>query len=91
MEINEYRDGKRHDFWVPLKEVKTGKIHLAITVVDVAADAQSSDESGHNSTTFEVCTCFCFINRFTPRSAPRLRVTIIIEDFHVRYFKLPSL
>ncbi|XP_057737750.1 C2 domain-containing protein At1g53590-like [Arachis stenosperma] len=32
--INDLRDGQRHDMWLPLKNVKMGRLHLAITVVD---------------------------------------------------------
>ncbi|KAL1538384.1 acetolactate synthase [Salvia divinorum] len=30
--INEFRDGQRYDMWLPLKNIKTGRLHLAITV-----------------------------------------------------------
>lgn len=30
--INELRDGQRHDMWLPLKNIKMGRLHLAITV-----------------------------------------------------------
>ncbi|MED6194644.1 hypothetical protein PIB30_030385 [Stylosanthes scabra] len=32
--INDIRDGQRHDMWLPLQNVKMGRLHLAITVVD---------------------------------------------------------
>ncbi|XP_062011842.1 C2 domain-containing protein At1g53590-like isoform X2 [Rosa rugosa] len=32
--IGEYRDGQRHDMWLPLQNIKTGRIHLAVTVVE---------------------------------------------------------
>ncbi|XP_021773950.1 C2 domain-containing protein At1g53590-like [Chenopodium quinoa] len=32
--INELRDGHRHDMWLPLQNVKIGRLHLAITVVE---------------------------------------------------------
>ncbi|KZV38482.1 hypothetical protein F511_40344 [Dorcoceras hygrometricum] len=32
--INELRDGQRHDMWLPLKNIKMGRLHLAITVSD---------------------------------------------------------
>lgn len=33
MDINDFRDGQRHDMWLPLQNVKMGRLHLAITVL----------------------------------------------------------
>ncbi|KAL6570583.1 hypothetical protein OROGR_000133 [Orobanche gracilis] len=30
--INEIRDGQRHDLWLPLQNIKMGRLHLALTV-----------------------------------------------------------
>ncbi|XP_062087211.1 C2 domain-containing protein At1g53590-like [Humulus lupulus] len=38
--INDLRDGIRHDMWLPLKNIKTGRLHLAVTVLDEAAKAE---------------------------------------------------
>lgn len=52
--LNSYRDGIRRDIWCELEDIKTGKIHLAITVVAKQASSLSSeDTSSYNSTTFE--------------------------------------
>ncbi|XP_050370865.1 C2 domain-containing protein At1g53590 [Argentina anserina] len=32
--IDEYRDGQRHDLWLPLQNIKTGRLHLAVTVLE---------------------------------------------------------
>ncbi|GMH25619.1 hypothetical protein Nepgr_027462 [Nepenthes gracilis] len=32
--IGDLRDGQRHDMWLPLKNIKTGRLHIAITVVE---------------------------------------------------------
>lgn len=32
--ITDLRDGQRHDMWLSLKDVKTGRLHLAITIVE---------------------------------------------------------
>ncbi|KAK4438984.1 C2 domain-containing protein [Sesamum alatum] len=32
--INELRDGQRHDLWLPLQNIKTGRLHLAVTVLE---------------------------------------------------------
>lgn len=33
LNINDFRDGHRHDMWLALENVKVGRLHLAITVV----------------------------------------------------------
>ncbi|TQD85531.1 hypothetical protein C1H46_028897 [Malus baccata] len=32
--VGDLRDGQRHDMWVPLQNIKTGRLHLAITVLE---------------------------------------------------------
>lgn len=32
--INDLRDGQSHDMWLPLQNVKMGRLHLAITILD---------------------------------------------------------
>ncbi|XP_039839661.1 C2 domain-containing protein At1g53590-like isoform X4 [Panicum virgatum] len=32
--INKLRGGQRHDMWVSLKNIKTGRIHIAVTVIE---------------------------------------------------------
>lgn len=54
VELSQYRDGKRHDLWLDLEHVDTGKIHLAITVLEKQNESLSSDKTSSNSTTFEV-------------------------------------
>lgn len=34
MNINDLRDGQRHDRWVRLQDVRMGKIHLAVTILE---------------------------------------------------------
>lgn len=45
--INELRDGHRHDMWLALENVKVGRLHLAITVVE-------ANEKGKEHTVGEV-------------------------------------
>ncbi|PSS14276.1 C2 domain-containing protein [Actinidia chinensis var. chinensis] len=33
--INNLRGGQRHDMWLPLQNIKMGRLHLAITIVEV--------------------------------------------------------
>lgn len=55
--INELRDGQRHDLWLPLQKIKTGRLHLAITVLEgkgkgseSSYDTESADgEKGSSS------------------------------------------
>lgn len=62
MDLTQYRGGKRHDFWLKLQEVDTGKIHLAITVLEKQTDSHSSeDASNNNSTTVEVLPLVLFV------------------------------
>ncbi|KAL6627086.1 hypothetical protein ACP70R_030812 [Stipagrostis hirtigluma subsp. patula] len=42
IDVNELRGGQRHDKWISLKNVKKGRIHLAITVEDVPEDKNVS-------------------------------------------------
>ncbi|XP_057812268.1 C2 domain-containing protein At1g53590-like isoform X2 [Salvia miltiorrhiza] len=40
--INEHRDGQRYDLWLPLKNIKTGRLHLAISVSNLTGKATES-------------------------------------------------
>ncbi|GAB4846690.1 hypothetical protein Ancab_025696 [Ancistrocladus abbreviatus] len=40
--IGDLRDGQRHDMWLPLQNVKTGRLHLAIILVE--ADRMGLDQ-----------------------------------------------
>ncbi|XP_058101109.1 C2 domain-containing protein At1g53590-like isoform X2 [Magnolia sinica] len=33
--VSDFKGGQRHDKWLPLQNIKTGRLHLAITVVDI--------------------------------------------------------
>ncbi|XP_043690197.1 C2 domain-containing protein At1g53590-like isoform X2 [Telopea speciosissima] len=54
--IDDLRDGQRHDMWLPLKNIKMGRLHLAITVVDINGKGEDytcaeepSKKDGHKS------------------------------------------
>lgn len=34
MNIGEFRGGQRSDMWLPLQDIKMGRLHLAITVIE---------------------------------------------------------
>ncbi|KAG7600480.1 Synaptotagmin-like mitochondrial-lipid-binding domain [Arabidopsis suecica] len=40
--IGEFRGGQRNDMWLPLQDIKMGRLHLAITVIE--DNAKSSDD-----------------------------------------------
>nr|XP_004301960.2 PREDICTED: C2 domain-containing protein At1g53590 isoform X1 [Fragaria vesca subsp. vesca] len=40
--IGEYRDSQRHDIWLPLQNIKTGRLHLAVTVLE---DSPKGDDN----------------------------------------------
>lgn len=55
--INDLRDGERHDMWLPLQNIKKGRLHLAITVIEATngkevenmGDEETLDEEYKNS------------------------------------------
>ncbi|KAG8058787.1 hypothetical protein GUJ93_ZPchr0002g25092 [Zizania palustris] len=42
--INKLRGGQRHDIWIALKNIKTGRIHLAVTVLEDENEKVPNDE-----------------------------------------------
>lgn len=34
VKINDFKDGERHDVWLPLDNIKTGRLHLAVKVIE---------------------------------------------------------
>ncbi|XP_074311219.1 C2 domain-containing protein At1g53590-like [Silene latifolia] len=42
--INDFRDGQRHVMWLPLDNVKLGRLHLAVTVID--SDQKVKEHNG---------------------------------------------
>ncbi|XP_024979449.1 C2 domain-containing protein At1g53590-like isoform X1 [Cynara cardunculus var. scolymus] len=35
IKINDFRDGERHDIWLPLRNIKMGRLHLAVRVIEL--------------------------------------------------------
>lgn len=53
--ISDLRDGQRHDFWLPLKNIKMGRLHLAITVLeDNQKDSQKRDDQPCDKETLDI-------------------------------------
>ncbi|XP_057461555.1 C2 domain-containing protein At1g53590-like [Actinidia eriantha] len=46
--FDEHRDGQRHDMWLPLQNIKMGRLHLAVTVVE--GNMKVPDQSWDNET-----------------------------------------
>ncbi|XAR56396.1 hypothetical protein NMG60_11036867 [Bertholletia excelsa] len=46
--IGDLRGGQRHDMWLPLQNIKMGRLHLAITVVE--GDKKGTDQPGNTET-----------------------------------------
>ncbi|KAK3152854.1 hypothetical protein QOZ80_2BG0164400 [Eleusine coracana subsp. coracana] len=44
LSINKLRGGQRHDMWMPLKNIKTGRIHIAVTVLEDENEKVPDDE-----------------------------------------------
>ncbi|KAM7260703.1 hypothetical protein ACFE04_011376 [Oxalis oulophora] len=42
--INDLRGGQRHDMWLPLENIKMGRLHLAITVLEDQPDSEQTDD-----------------------------------------------
>ncbi|XP_061367866.1 C2 domain-containing protein At1g53590 [Gastrolobium bilobum] len=75
--ISDFRDGQRHDMWLPLQNVKTGRLHLAITIleddgkgVDTARDQETVDtEERKSSFANETTNKSSFANETTNKSS----------------------
>lgn len=48
--VSELRDGQRHDIWLPLQNIKVGRLHLAVTIVDVKENGKESEEASDEQT-----------------------------------------
>ncbi|KAJ8898644.1 hypothetical protein K2173_004628 [Erythroxylum novogranatense] len=44
--INGLRDGERHDMWLPLQNIKMGRLHLAITILEANAKGNGDSSDG---------------------------------------------
>uniref|UniRef100_A0A804P248 C2 domain-containing protein n=1 Tax=Zea mays TaxID=4577 RepID=A0A804P248_MAIZE len=60
--INKLRGGIRHDIWIALKNIKTGRIHVAVTVLEEENEKVSNDEE-------EQCGIHKVDKASTPRSS----------------------
>ncbi|XP_006643983.1 C2 domain-containing protein At1g53590-like isoform X1 [Oryza brachyantha] len=59
IDIHELRGGQRHDKWISLRNVKKGRIHLAITVEDISEEdvAGSEESSKQVNAELPISTC----------------------------------
>lgn len=58
VDISKFRGGQRHDLWIPLKDIKMGRVHIAVKVVEneVGFDDQSLSSSFQSSDLPEIGT-----------------------------------
>ncbi|KAK4753406.1 hypothetical protein SAY87_022204 [Trapa incisa] len=52
--ISDIRDGRRYDTWVELEDVKRGRLHLAITVLEKKGKGDQSEEGNAESSVEEL-------------------------------------
>ncbi|GAA0149233.1 hypothetical protein LIER_36891 [Lithospermum erythrorhizon] len=45
IDVGDLRGGQRHDIWLSLKNIKVGRLHLAITVVEAKGNGKESEEA----------------------------------------------
>ncbi|CAN6237979.1 unnamed protein product [Urochloa humidicola] len=48
--INKLRGGQRHDIWISLKNIKTGRIHIAVAVLEEENEKVPNDEEEQGGT-----------------------------------------
>nr|CAB3449704.1 unnamed protein product [Digitaria exilis] len=48
--INKLRGGQRHDIWISLKNIKTGRMHIAVTVLEEQNEKVPNDEEEQGGT-----------------------------------------
>lgn len=48
VDISQFKNGQRHDMWVPLDNIKVGRLHLAITVVHTDSKEASKPSKDEN-------------------------------------------
>ncbi|CAN6244139.1 unnamed protein product [Urochloa humidicola] len=63
--INKLRGGQRHDIWISLKNIKTGRIHIAVTVLGEENEKVHNDEEEQGGTPIDKAS--------TPRSSSSSR------------------
>ncbi|WOL08376.1 hypothetical protein Cni_G17129 [Canna indica] len=56
LNINDFRDGRRHDMWLSLQNIKMGRIHIAITVITKEQKEQKDPCDNEISETTEPVT-----------------------------------
>lgn len=62
LDVAKFRDGQRHDLWIPLQDIKMGRVHIALKVVE---NVRGLENQGSASRSFpcnnlhDVDTCMC--------------------------------
>ncbi|XP_050218084.1 C2 domain-containing protein At1g53590-like isoform X2 [Mercurialis annua] len=79
--INDLRDGQRHEMWLPLQNIKIGRLRLAITVIDENAKVGANFFEGDTLSKEEIQDSFesvsgnrdSFSSSSTADKSPRMR------------------
>ncbi|XP_076906414.1 C2 domain-containing protein At1g53590-like [Bidens hawaiensis] len=54
VKINDLRDGERHDMWLPLKNIKTGRLRLAVKVIEAEEKVVEQPKDNGNASKSEL-------------------------------------
>ncbi|ERN09086.1 hypothetical protein AMTR_s00014p00037550, partial [Amborella trichopoda] len=49
LNISDLRGGQRHDKWLPLKNIKKGRLHIAVTILDAEPDGKENPDDDEPS------------------------------------------
>lgn len=87
VDINELKDLGRHDMWLPLQNIKMGRLHLAITVLEQNAQGGDCSPDGDTLTKEQIQDSFASdtANRasFSSESTEKSRVPDNFEPINV--------
>lgn len=56
MDVNDFRDGQRHEIWLSLQNVKVGRLHIAISIVEGNVKACDEDLDQYKRESFATDT-----------------------------------
>ncbi|XP_052137085.1 C2 domain-containing protein At1g53590-like isoform X1 [Oryza glaberrima] len=80
IDIHELRGGQRHDKWISLKNVKKGRIHLAITVEDISEEKGLEESSRKVDAELPISTS---VNKFNADELPDEKQVLVDEVEHI--------
>ncbi|XP_062188557.1 C2 domain-containing protein At1g53590-like isoform X2 [Phragmites australis] len=84
IDVHELRGGQRHDKWISLKNVKKGRIHLAITVEDISEGENVSGlEESLRKADAELPLSTSIDNKWDTGEVPEEKKVLIDEVEHI--------